>query len=101
MFGLLIDAAVIAGLIHLFARYNANGGMLYAFLMLLAVTAATIVAIVAIPESLHVLILPIYLLLLAVGLTVICGTQPRQTAKIIGCFLLFRLAFFGLALAIG
>lgn len=94
---MLLDSAVIAALIYMFARYNADGGFLRSFLMLLGVIVVTVLIMIVLPEPLMILVLPAYLLLLAVGLTVICGTQPKQTAKIIGCFLLYRLSLWGIA----
>lgn len=94
---MLLDSAVIAALIFVFARYNADGGLLRSFLMLLGVIVATVVIAIALPDALTILVLPVYLLLLAAGLTFICGTQPKQTAKIIGCLLLFRLSLVGIA----
>ncbi len=91
MIGLLLDAAVVAGLLYVFARHNANGGFLYGFLTIFAVTLVTFGAALALPPDLMILIVPIYLILMAVGLTVICGTQPKQTAKILGCFLGYRI----------
>lgn len=93
---MLLDSAVIAALIYCFARYNANGGLPRSFLMLLGVIIVTVLITIALPETWVFLGLPIYLILLAVGLTVICGTQPGQTRKIIGCFLLYRLGLWGI-----
>ena len=93
---MLLDSAVIAALIYIFARYNAEGGLLRSFLMLLGVIVLTVAIMLALPGPLLVLVLPIYLMLLAVGLTVVCGTQPAQTGKIIGCFLLFRAGMWGI-----
>ena len=93
---MLLDAGVVAGLIFIFARYNAEGGLLRAFLMLLGVLIASVVIAVALPESVRFLFVPIYIVLLAAGLTFICGTQPRQTGKIIGIFLLFKLLMWGI-----
>lgn len=93
---MFLDSAVIAGLIWFFARYNAEGGFVRALLMLLGVIISTVLIMVALPESLFILIIPAYLILLAAGLTFICGTQPKQTGKIIGCFLLYRLVLWGI-----
>lgn len=93
---MLLDAGVVAGLIFIFARYNAEGGFLRAFLMLLGVLIISFLIAVALPESLLFLFVPIYVLLLAAGLTFMCGTQPRQTGKIIGGFLLFKFIMWGI-----
>lgn len=92
---MLLDAAVIAALIYVFARYNAAGGMLRSFLMLLGVIVVTVIVTVFLPEPLRFLALPVYVVLLAAGLTFVCGTQPRQTGSIIGIFLLYRLVLWG------
>lgn len=97
---MLLDSAVIAALIFIFARYNASVGLVYSFVMLFCVCLVTVVIAITLPDSLAILILPIHLLLLAIGLTVICGTQPKQTGKIIGCFLLFRLGLWGIGAAL-
>lgn len=89
---MLLDSAVIAGLIYYFARYNAEGGFFRAFIMLLVVALLTFAISMALPEELMVLSILIYLVLLAIGLTFICGTQPKQTSKIIGVFLLYRIS---------
>lgn len=94
---MLLDSAVIAGLIFCFARYNAEGGLPRTFLMLLGVIVATVLVALALPASLGFLIVFVYIGLLAAGLTFVCGTQPRQTGKIIGSFLLFRLCLWGVA----
>ena len=93
---MLVDTAVIAALVFCFARYNAQGGMPRTFLMLLGVLAVTVLIALALPSSLSFLIVFVYIALLAVGLTVVCGTQPKQTGKIIGSFLLFRLCMLGI-----
>lgn len=92
---MFIDAAVIAALIYCFARYNAEGGFLRSFLMLLGVIIVAVLIIVVLPP-LRYFLLPIFVILLAAGLTFICGTQPRQTGKIIGVFLLYRLVMWGI-----
>lgn len=94
---MLLNTAVIAGLIFWFARYNAEGGLLRTFLMLLGVVIATALISLALPPSLFFLIVFVYVALLAAGLTFVCGTQPKQTGKIIGSFLLFRLCLWGVA----
>lgn len=94
---MILDALVIAVLIYIFARYNAEGGLLRCFLMLIGVLVVTIIAMIALPEALLILTLPIFVILLAAGITFICGTQPRQTGKIIASFLAFRLCMWGLA----
>lgn len=94
---MLLDSAVIAGLIFCFARYNAEGGLPRTFLMLLGVIIATVLVALALPSFLSFLIVFVYVAFLAAGLTFICGTQPRQTGKIIGSFLLFRLCLWGIA----
>lgn len=93
---MLLDSAVIAALIYIFARYNAAGGMLRSFFMLLGVIIATVLIMVVLPQSLFILVLPIYVILLAVGLTFICGTQPRQTGKTLGVFLIYRFILWGI-----
>ena len=94
---MLLDSAVIAALIYIFARYNAEGGLLRSFLMLLGVIIVTFLVALILPGPLRILVLPVYILLLAAGLTFMCGTQPRQTGKIIGSFLLFRFVLWGIS----
>lgn len=94
---MLLDSAVIAALIYIFARYNAEGGLLRSFLMLLGVLVITFLVALILPGPLGILVLPVYILLLAAGLTFMCGTQPRQTGKIIGSFLLFRFVLWGVS----
>ncbi|HSH94651.1 MAG TPA: hypothetical protein VK968_10945 [Roseimicrobium sp.] len=94
---MLLDSAIIAALIYIFARYNAEGGLMRSFLMLLGVIIVTVLAAVALTGALRILVLPIYIILLAAGLTFICGTQPKQTGKIIGCFIGVRLILWGVS----
>lgn len=94
---MLLDSAIIAILIYIFARYNAEGGMIRSYLMLAGAAISTVLIVLTLPESLSFLAPPIYLLLLAAGLTFVCGTQPRQTGKIIGVFVAIRLLFWGTA----
>lgn len=98
---MLLDTAVLAGLIFFFARYNAEGGMLRSFLMLFGVLIATVLIALILPPSLLFLIVFVYVALLAAGLTFVCGTQPKQTGKIIGSFVLFRLSLWGIAALLG
>ena len=57
---------------------------------------ATVLAIISLPKPLLFLTLPIFVILLAAGLTFISGTQPRQTGKIIGIFILYRFCLWGI-----
>ena len=98
---MLLDTAVLAGLIFVFARYNAEGGLVRSFLMLFGVLIATVLTALILPPSLMFLVVFVYVALLAAGLTFVCGTQPRQTGKIIGAFVLFRLCLWGIAALLG
>lgn len=90
MLNMLLNAGVIAALVFIFAQHNASGGIARTFVMLLCITIATLL-IAALLSLSAIWCVIIYVVLLAVGLTFICGTQPRQTAKIIGIFITFRL----------
>lgn len=97
---MLLDAGVIAACIFIFARYNAEGGFLRSFLMLLGVIIASLVLTAVLPASLRFLVLAVYIVLLAAGLTFVCGTQPGQTAKILGVFISYRLLLWGVPVLI-
>lgn len=93
---LAFDVLLIAALIWGFARYNARTGILFSFFTILAtilLTSVTYAIFAKLGLRLgHFVLIP-NILILAACLTFINGTQPNQTAKIVGWFLVVKIIF--------
>ncbi len=100
--GLIIDVVLIAGLIWAFARYNARTGILFSFFtVLVTVVLSVITAVVLAPARIGLWLLVPQLVYLAGCLTFINGTQPRQTVKIVGWYLVVKIVIAALWALVG